>query len=58
MEERVAVGGQHNLVGLEAKSDDGHLRLRDGETIDNGKSDVLVVHNLKHAWDHGLACRV
>ncbi len=54
-EEGVAVGGEDYLEGFEAEGDDGHLGLRDGEAVDNGIGDVLVVHDLEHVGDHDLA---
>ena len=57
-EEGVAVGGEDYLEGFEAEGDDRHLGLRDGEAVDNGIGDVLVVHDLEHVGDHDLTGRV
>ena len=54
-EERVAVGGEDNLKGFEAEGDNGHLGLWDGEAVDNGIGDILIVHDLEHVGDHDLA---
>ena len=54
-EEGVAVGGEDNLEGFEAEGDDGHLGLGDGEAVDNGVGDVLIVHDLEHVWNHDFA---
>lgn len=57
-EEGIAVGGKHDFIRLEAEGDDGHFCLGDGETVDNGIGDILIMHDLEHVGNHGLAGRV
>ena len=54
----VAVAGEHDLPGLEVEGEHGYEPLGDGEAIDDGIGDVLVVHDLEHPWDHYLTGRV
>ena len=54
----VAVAGEHYLPGLEVEGEHGYQSLGDGEAIDDGIGDVLVVHDLEHPWDHHLTGRV
>ncbi len=54
-EEGITVAGQHNLPGAEVEGDGDDLALRDGETIDDGIGDILILHLLKHLGDDGLA---
>ena len=54
----VAVAGEHDLPGLEVEGEHGYEPLGDGEAIDDGIGDVLVVHDLEHPWDHHLTGRV
>ena len=54
----VAVAGEDYLPGLEVEGEHGYEPLGDGEAIDDGIGDVLVVHDLEHPWDHHLTGRV
>ena len=57
-QEGVAVAGEHYLPGLEVEGDDGYELLGDGEAVDDGIGDVLVLHNLEHRGDHHIAGRI
>ncbi len=57
-EERVAVGGENDLPGLEIERDNPDMLLGDGESIDDGVGLVLLLHGLEHAGDDGLASGV
>ena len=52
--EGIAIGGKDNLMGLEIDSDDEHLGLGDGKTVDHGIGLVLVLHRLEHGGNHDL----
>ena len=47
-EKGVAVAGQHNLPWAEVEGDGDNLALGDGEAVDDGIGDVLIVHLLEH----------
>ena len=52
-EKGIAVAGQHNLPRLEVEGDDRYFGLGDGEAVDDGIGDVLVLHLLQHLRDDG-----
>lgn len=53
-EKWIAVAGQHNLPRAEVEGDGDNLALGDGEAIDDGIGDVLIVHLLEHLRDNRL----
>jgi len=58
IEERITIGSENNLVGLEVERDGANMLSRDGKAIDHTISDVLITHGLNHVWNDDGAGRV